>query len=200
MNRMKVASHDDADGRGQGSYLCSATMKTKTLLTAVIGLALASLPAFAADLKVGAKAPDFELTGSDGKNYKLSDMKGKAVVIAWFPKAFTGGCTKECESFRESGREIQKFNAAYFTASCDTVEVNTKFAKSLNLDYPILCDPDKKVAEAYGTVVDGKGLSKRWTFYIDAEGMIAFIDKEVKTGSHGADVVARLEALKVAKK
>ena len=176
------------------------TMNIKALLTAVIGLALASLPAFAADLKVGDKAPDFELTGTDVKNYKLSEMKGQAVVIAWFPKAFTGGCTKECESFRESGKEIQKFNVAYFTASCDTVELNTKFAKSLNLDYPILSDPDKKVAEAYGTVVNGQGVSKRWTFYIDAEGLVAFIDKEVKAASHGADVVARLEALKVAKK
>ena len=66
-------------------------MKIKVLLTTVIGLALAAMPAFAADLKEGDKAPDFELTGSDGKSYKLSDMKGKAVVVAWYPKAFTGG-------------------------------------------------------------------------------------------------------------
>ena len=175
-------------------------MKIEVLLATVVGLALVAVPAFASDLKEGDIAPDFELTASDGKSYKLSDMKGKAVVVAWFPKAFTGGCTKECESFRESGQEIQKFDVAYFTASCDSVETNTKFAKSLNLDYPILSDPDKKVAEAYGMVVDGKGVSKRWTFYIDAAGMIAFIDKEVKTGSHGADVVAKLEALKVKKK
>ncbi len=89
---------------------------------------------------------------------------------------------------------------AYFTASCDTVETNTKFAKSLDLDYPILSDPTKKVAEDYGMVVDGKGLSKRWTFYIDAEGKIAYIDKAVKAGNHGADIVAKLEELKVAKK
>src|SRR4051794_15508686 len=74
-------------------------------------------------LKPGDPAPDFSLPGSDGKTYKLSDFKGKqAVVLAWFPKAFTGGCTAECKSLRASGEEIRKFDAAYFTASCDTPE------------------------------------------------------------------------------
>ncbi|MCA9249161.1 MAG: redoxin domain-containing protein, partial [Planctomycetales bacterium] len=105
--------------------------------------------AMGGELKVGDAAPEFELPGSDGKTYKLSDFHGKQdVVIAWFPKAFTGGCTKECESFRDDGSALRKFNVAYFTASCDTAELNKKFAESLSVDYPILSDPGKKVAEA----------------------------------------------------
>ena len=75
--------------------------------TALLMLAVPS--ANAAELKVGADAPDFELKASDGKTYKLSDFKGKqAVVVAWFPKAFTGGCTKECKSMREYGKLIRE--------------------------------------------------------------------------------------------
>ena len=79
----------------------------------------------AADLKVGDQAPDFTLQASDGKTYKLSDFKGKqAVVIAWFPKAYTRGCTIECKSLAEKGDLIKKFNTTYFMASVDTLEDN----------------------------------------------------------------------------
>ena len=87
----------------------------------------------AADLKVGDTAPDFELKGSDGKTYSLKEFAGKrAVVLAWFPKAFTGGCTKECKSFQTDHAEIQKYDVAYFTISVDTPEDNAKFAESLS--------------------------------------------------------------------
>lgn len=88
----------------------------------------------------------------------------------------------------------------YFTASCDTVETNTKFAKSLDLDYPILSDPDKTVAKAYGVVTAKRSLPFRWTFFIDKDGKILHIDKKVKAGSHGADVAAKLKELGVPKK
>lgn len=162
-------------------------------------LACAGAPAFA-DLKPGDKAPDFELKGSDGKTYRLADFKGKsAVVLAWFPKAFTGGCTKECISFRENGEAIRKFNVKYFTASCDTVEKNTAFAKSLELDYPILSDPDKDVAKAYGVVHEGRPVPERWTFIIGADGIIKSIDKKVKTVTHGEDLVKMLQEAGVEK-
>ena len=151
------------------------------------------------DLKVGDAAPEFELQGSDGKTYKLSDFAGKQeVVIAWFPKAFTGGCTKECASFRDEGDDLKKFNIAYFTASCDTAELNKKFAESLSLDYPILSDPSKKVAEAYGVVHAGRAVPERWTFYIDKEGKIQYIDKTVNAGNHGVDVAKQLEKQRTA--
>ena len=87
----------------------------------------------AVDLKPGDKAPDFSLQGTDGKTYKLSDLAGKTVVVAWFPKAFTGGCTKECKSLKESGEAIRAFDVTYFAASVDDEATNKKFAESLEL-------------------------------------------------------------------
>jgi thioredoxin-dependent peroxiredoxin len=154
--------------------------------------------ALAAEPKVGDKAPAFELQGSDGKTYSLDQFKGKkAVVVAWFPKAFTGGCTKECKSFKENSADMKKMGVAYFTASVDTPELNKKFAESLELDYPILSDPSKKVAEAYGVVHEGRAVPERWTFYIDKEGVIKAVDKAVqkRTVEAGPDVVAKVKEL-----
>lgn len=178
----------------------------KLLMTLAFGLAavlsFGSYSASAADAPaVGDSAPDFALVGSDGKTYKLSDFKGKqAVVVAWFPRAFTGGCTKECKSFKEQGGSIRDFNVAYFTASCDPAEKNKKFAESLSVDYPILSDPDGSVAKQYGNYIAGKNAAQRWTFYIGEDGKILAIDKAVKTESHGSDVAAKLKELGVAKK
>ena len=173
-------------------------------LLAAAGLFLALATAHAEDaavVKEGEKAPDFKLTGSDGKEYSLKQFAGKqAVVVAWFPKAFTGGCTKECKSMRENGEKIRKYDVAYFTASCDDVEKNTEFAKSLMLDYPILSDPGKATAKVYGVVHEGRENPERWTFYIDKDGVVKFIDKKVTTDSHGEDIAKKLEELGVAKK
>lgn len=147
------------------------------------------------ELKVGDEAPAFELPGSDGQTYKLSDFKGKRpVVIAWYPKAFTPGCTKECKSFAESD-ELAAADVAYFTASCDAPDVNQKFAESLDAQYPILSDPEKNVARAYGVVHGDRQVPERWTFYIGVDGRILFVDKEVKTATHADDVVAKLKEL-----
>jgi peroxiredoxin Q/BCP len=175
-------------------------MRTVWGVVGVVGLGLAfSQSARAAEeLKVGDKAPDFSLPGSDGKTHALADYKGKkGVVLAWFPKAFTGGCTAECKSLRENSAELKPLNVAYFTASVDTPEMNKKFAESLDLDYPILSDPTKKVAEAYGVVHPGRANPERWTFYIDKNGVIKEIDKGVqkRTKEAGADVAAKVKAL-----
>ena len=95
---------------------------------------------------------------------------------------------------------MRHFEVAHFAASCDTPEVNQKFAKSLDLDYPILSDPEKKVAQAYGVVHPQRPLPERWTFYISREGKILHIDKEVKPGSHGKDIAERLKELGVEKR
>jgi peroxiredoxin Q/BCP len=91
------------------------------IFSVLCALAVAlAIPLSAAELKVGDPAPDFSLAASDGKTYKLSDFKGKqAVVIAWFPRAFTQGCTIECKSLAENGEKIRKFDVAYFMASVD---------------------------------------------------------------------------------
>lgn len=176
---------------------------TKLLTLAAVCLSLfMSAGVMAADApQVGDEAPDFTMTGSDGKTYKLSDFKGKqAVVVAWYPRAFTGGCTKECQSFKTQGGQIREYDVAYFTASTDPVEKNTKFAESLGVDYPILSDPDGSVATAYGLYNPEKKAAARWTFYIGKDGKILHIDKSVKTENHGADVATKLGQLGVEKK
>jgi len=86
---------------------------------------------------------------------------------------------------------------AYFTASCDTPEVNKKFAESLQLDYPILSDPSRQTAKAFGVVAGEGKFASRWTYYIGTDGKILAIDKTVKAGAHGADIVAKLKELGV---
>jgi peroxiredoxin Q/BCP len=168
-----------------------------------IGLALlgfAAVPPVASELKVGDPAPDFTLQASDGKTYKLADFKGKqAVVLAWFPKAYTKGCTIECKSLAEHGDMIKKFNTTYFMASVDTLDDNKGFAEQQHADFPLLSDPTKKTAEAYGVLNQG-GVANRWTFYIGTDGKILAIDKEIKPATSAEDMAAKLGELGVAKR
>jgi peroxiredoxin Q/BCP len=150
------------------------------------------------ELKPGDAAPAFSLGGSDGRTHALAASKGRPVVLAWFPKAFTSGCTRECKALRESGEAIRRFDATYYAISVDAPETNRKFAESLEVDYPILSDPDKTVAEAYG-VLNPLRLASRWTFYIDADGRIAYVDKRIHTDTAAKDIATRLELLRVAK-
>jgi peroxiredoxin Q/BCP len=164
-----------------------------------------SSPLQAADMpKVGDKAPDFKMQGSDGKTYSLKDFAGKqAVIVAWFPRAFTGGCTKECKSMKDSGELLKRFDVAYFTASTDKVEGekgNAAFAKSLELDYPILSDPEGKNAKMFGVLAEGRNAAARVTFVIGKDGKILAIEDKVKTETHGADLARLLDELEVARK
>jgi peroxiredoxin Q/BCP len=134
-----------------------------------------------------------------GKTYTLSDFKGRsAVVIAWFPKAFTRGCTIECKSLARNGHLVKQYNAAYFMASTDPVDDNTGFAEKEHADFPILSDPTKEVARSYG-VLGLMGFASRWTFYIGKDGRILAIDKSVKPATSAEDMAAKLEELGVEK-
>ncbi len=95
---------------------------------------------------------------------------------------------------------IRAFDVAYFAASTDTIEKNTRFAQSLDLDYPVLADPAGDVAEAYGVRMPIVNVASRWTFYIGKDGRILDIDKKVKAATHGQAVAERLEKLKVPRK
>jgi thioredoxin-dependent peroxiredoxin len=192
----------------------------RVLLTMGLAAALtvgAMAQAQTTELKVGDPAPDFSLPASDGKTYKLSDFKGKkAVVVAWFPKAFTQGCTIECKSLAANGPKIRMYDVAYFMASVDTLEENTKFAKATSVtlqgrgggastvvekkeaDFPLLADPTKEVATKYGVLMPNPpGFANRWTFYIDKNGKIAYIEKTVRPATSAEDMVAKLAELKV---
>ena len=176
----------------------------KVALVMAFGLALAAGVGAQApvDLKVGDTAPAFSLPGTDGKTHTLADYKGRFVVLAWYPKAFTNGCTAECKAFTSSGETIKSFNVAYFMASVDDADTNKKFAEQEQANFPMLSDPSKKVADAYGvlTPTPGVGFAKRWTFYIGPDGKILYIDKAVNTATAGADLAARLESLGARKK
>jgi peroxiredoxin Q/BCP len=169
-------------------------------------------PAVPTVVKVGDMAPDFTLQGTDGKTHKLSEYRGKqAVVIAWFPKAFTQGCTIECKSLAENGDKIKQYDVAYFMASVDPLEDNIKFAKATSVklgdtvvekkeaDFPMLSDPTKEVAQKYG-VLSPRGTANRWTFYIDKSGKVTAIDTAVKPATSAEDMLAKLSELKVTKK
>ena len=182
----------------------------RALLTAslVLGLATAAM-AQTVDLKVGDQAPNFKLQATDGKTYQLSDFKGKqAVVVAWFPAAFTRGCTIECKSLAENGDKIKMYDVSYFMASVDPIEKNKEFAKATTVklgdtevskkeaDFPLLSDPTKDTAKAYG-VLNERGTASRWTFYIDKTGKISYIEKTVKPETSAEDMITKLAELKV---
>ena len=168
-------------------------MRNAMILAAVLMMATgANAQTPAPELKVGDQAPDFSLQASDGKTYKLSDFKGKkAVVVAWFPKAFTSGCTIECKSLAQNGDKIRKFNVAYFMASVDPVDQNKGFAEQEKADFPLLSDPSKETAKAYG-VLNQNGMARRWTYYIGKDGKVLGVDKEVKPATSAEDMVAKL--------
>ena len=169
------------------------------------------------ELTAGDQAPDFTLQASDGKTYRLSDFAGRqAVALAWFPKALTTGCTYECKSLAEHGDLIRAYDVTYFMASTDPLEDNIAFATATTVDlgerggivakdeadFPILSDPTKETARAYGVLNPQSGMANRWTFYIGKDGRIAFIDKDVsaRVKTSAEDMAAKLGELGVAKK
>ncbi|GAB3097485.1 peroxiredoxin [Pseudomaricurvus hydrocarbonicus] len=148
-------------------------------------------------LEVGDPAPDFTLQGSDGKTYSLSDYHGKqAVVLAWFPKAYTSGCTIECKSLAKNGHLIRQYDVSYFMASVDPLEDNQGFAEENDADFPLLSDPEKKVAKAYD-VLHLLGFAKRHTFYIGTDGTILKIDSDVTPATSAEDMAATLGQLDI---
>ncbi|HEY9166783.1 MAG TPA: thioredoxin-dependent thiol peroxidase [Candidatus Kryptonia bacterium] len=149
-------------------------------------------------LKVGAKAPAFTLKNDGGETVKLADYKGKKVVLYFYPKDDTPGCTKEACSFRDGFSEIKKKGAVVFGVSADSVESHGKFKQKFNLNFPLLSDTDKKVINAYG-VWKEKSLYgrkfmgiERTTFVIDEDGKIKKIFPKVKVDGHYDEVLAEL--------
>ena len=192
----------------------------RALLTVgLLAVMAAGIGAQGTELKVGDQAPNFKLQATDGKTYQLSDFKGKkAVVVAWFPKAFTQGCTIECKSLAENGDKIRMYDVAYFMASVDPLDENIKFAKATSVtlqgrgggpgtvvekkeaDFPLLSDPTKETAKAYGVLMANGAVANRWTFYIDKSGKVVAIDTAVRPATSAEDMLAKLAELKVARK
>jgi peroxiredoxin Q/BCP len=151
-------------------------------------------------LDAGDDAPAFSLQASDGNTYSLDQFKGKqAIVIAWYPMAFTRGCTIECKSLAQNGHLLKQFDVSYFMASVDSVEKNTAFAESTEANFPLLSDPSKKVAKAYD-VLALYGVPKRHTIYISKEGKILMVDRKINAATSAEDIAANLEKLGVPKR
>ncbi|MGB9688064.1 peroxiredoxin [Thermogutta sp.] len=170
-------------------FLTKLTAIASVLTSSLIGAFAGQKVEQRAELRVGDEAPDFKLPGSDGKTYRLSEFRNKKIVVlAWFPKAFTPGCTRECRAFAQQADAFEGLPVAYFTVSADTPEDNKRFAESLKAQYPILSDPTRQTALAYGVLTNPQGFAQRWTFIIGPDGKILHIDKQVKVDSHARDV------------
>ena len=148
--------------------------------------------------KVGQKAPDFTVLNDSGEKVKLSSFKGQKVVLYFYPKDDTPGCTKEACAFRDGAAEIKKRGAVVLGVSADSVDSHQKFKNKFNLNFPLLADTDKEIVEAYGTWKEKAMYGKKYmgiertTFIIDENGKISHIFPKVKVDEHYNEV---LEAL-----
>ena len=149
-------------------------------------------------IEAGTEAPDFTLPNQDGEDVTLSSLRGGPVVLYFYPKADTPGCTKESCEFRDSSKKFAKKNAEIVGLSPDKPEAQAKFAKKYDLPYTFVPDPDHKIAEAYGVWKEKSMYGRKYmgiertTFVIDEQGKIAKIFARVKPAGHAAEV---LEAL-----
>lgn len=146
------------------------------------------------ELKVGDTAPDFSLLDERGLPVSLKNYLGKKVVVLYFyPKDFTPGCTAEACSFRDDYKPIQDKGAVVIGVSLDSVESHLKFSEKYMLPFTILSDHKKEVAKAYGVLGVGGFLAKRVTFIINKDGKITHVFTKVYVKQHSEEVLKALE-------
>ena len=149
-------------------------------------------------LKVGQKAPAFTLLNEKGDKVSLSDFKGKKVVLYFYPKDDTPGCTKEACDFRDGKDDIRGSRAVVLGVSADSVESHKKFSNKFNLNFPLLSDVDKKVIQAYDVWKEKSMYGRKYmgiertTYVIDEQGKIAHVFPKVKVNSHLDEVLSEL--------
>ena len=152
-------------------------------------------------LEVGAKAPAFTLVTDQGTKAKLSDFKGSPVVLYFYPKDDTPGCTKEACAFRDASKELKKLGAVVLGVSPDSSESHAKFRDKYSLNFTLLADQDHALAEAYGAWREKNMYGKksmgvqRSTYLIDASGNVAKVWKKVSVDGHDAQVLEALREL-----
>jgi len=147
---------------------------------------------------VGTAAPDFSLVTSDGSQVSLKDYRGKWVVLYFYPKDFTSGCTMEARNFQRDLAKYQDTGAVILGVSVDTAQSHKEFCTKEGLNFKLLADPDARVSTEYGSVMDYKGekLAARNTFIINPEGEIAKVYTGVKPAEHSEQVLKDLADLK----
>ena len=152
-------------------------------------------------IEVGKKAPDFTLKDQDGVKHKLSDYKGKPVVLYFYPKDDTSGCTKEACSFRDNFATFKSKGIVVLGVSIDDEKSHTKFINKYELPFTLLADTEKKVVEKYGVWQEKNMYGKKYwgtvrkTFLIDADGKVSHIFNKVKTDIHAEEVLEKLSGV-----
>ncbi len=151
--------------------------------------------------EIGTKAPDFELPASNNQTIRLKDLKGKNIVIYFYPKDDTPGCTVEACAFRDSHKAIEKHNTVVLGVSPDGLKSHDKFISKFKLPFTLLADENKKMSQDYGVWVEKSMYGKKYmgvartTFVIDAAGKIAKVFEKVKPEGHDKEVLEVLKAL-----
>jgi peroxiredoxin Q/BCP len=146
-------------------------------------------------LKVGDKAPNFSGLDQNGTSHKLTDYTGKKLVVFFYPKASTPGCTAEACDLRDNYARFQSNNYALLGVSADNAKTQLKFVEKYDLPFPLLADEDKSVIQAFGVWGPKKFMGKeydgihRTTFVIDENGIIEYVISEVKTKEHAAQIL-----------
>lgn len=152
-------------------------------------------------IEPGSKAPDFTLPSDDGGKIKLSALKGQPVVLYFYPRDDTPGCTREACAFRDQKSALANLGAKVLGVSADTLESHGKFRAKFELNFPLLADVDHKVAEKYGAWREKNLYGKksmgiqRSTYLIDADGKVARVWKKVNVDGHDAEVIAAIKEL-----
>ncbi len=141
-------------------------------------------------LAVGTDAPAFSVKDTNGNTVSLSDFQGKTVVLYFYPKDDTPGCTKQACSFRDASDDYKSKDVVVLGVSADDEASHQAFTQKYNLNFPLLADTDKTLIKAYD--VDGGGYAKRVTYVIDGNGKIVHIDSNVNTPTHANDILQAL--------
>jgi peroxiredoxin Q/BCP len=140
----------------------------------------------------GKPAPDFELESDGGGTVKLSDLRGKPVVLYFYPKDDTPGCTRQACGIRDAWNEFRKAGAEVYGISADTLASHEKFKAKYQLPFTLLADPEHELGEPYGVGQEGKSSYERSTFVIDEDGNVAKILRRVNPDKHADQVLAAL--------
>ncbi len=172
-------------------------MRKYIFLFALLAFTAVAVNAFNVSTEVpaaGAEAPGFKLVTNEGKEANLSDFKGKWVVLYFYPKDFTSGCTLQARNFQRDLAKYEKANAVVLGVSIDTAESHKEFCAKEGLAFKLLSDTDAKVSEQYGSTMEygGKKYSARNTFIIDPKGKIAKVFLKVSPAPHSDEVLAAL--------